>query len=40
MLYSHVIPGNGENFVTLTRKTYSGPLEVSEDLMSLDVGEK
>jgi ribonuclease Z len=39
-VYSHVIPGNGQNFVTLTRKTYAGPLEVGEDLMSMDVGEK
>lgn len=39
-VYSHVIPGKGQNFVTLTRKTYSGPLEVGEDLMSIDVGEK
>jgi ribonuclease Z len=39
-VYSHVIPGNGQNFVTLTRKTYAGPLEVGEDLMSMDLGEK
>jgi len=39
-VYSHVVPGNGQNFVLLTRKTYSGPLEVGEDLMSMDVGEK
>jgi ribonuclease Z len=39
-VYSHVTPGNGQNFVVLTRQTYAGPLEVGEDLMSMDVGEK
>lgn len=28
-----------EDLLSLTRKTYSGPLEVGEDLMSIDVGE-
>jgi len=39
-VYSHVVPGNGQNFVTLTRKTYVGPLELGEDLMSMEVGER
>jgi ribonuclease Z len=29
-----------EDMVSLTRKTYSGPLEVGEDLMSIEVGER
>jgi len=39
-VYSHMVPGNGQNFVALTRKTYAGPLELGEDLMSIEVGEK
>jgi ribonuclease Z len=29
-----------DDLVALTRKTYSGPLEVGEDLMTIEVGEK
>jgi ribonuclease Z len=39
-VYSHIIPGNAQNFIPLTRKTYSGPLEVGEDLMSIEIGDK
>jgi ribonuclease Z len=39
-VYSHVVPGGGQNFVALTRKTYAGPLEVGEDLMTIEIGEK
>lgn len=39
-IYSHIIPGNAQNFIPLTRKTYSGPLEVGEDLMSIEIGDK
>jgi len=40
-VYSHIVPpGDASNLVPLTRKTYSGPLEVGEDLMSFEVGEK
>jgi ribonuclease Z len=39
-VYSHVIPGGGQNFVALTRKTYAGPLELGEDLMTIEIGEK
>jgi ribonuclease Z len=38
--YSHIIPGNAQNFIPLTRKTYWGPLEVGEDLMSIEIGDK
>jgi ribonuclease Z len=40
-VYSHIVPpGDASNLVPLTRKTYSGPLEVGEDRMSFEVGEK
>lgn len=38
-VYSHIVPGDATDLVPLTRKTYSGPLEVGEDLMSFDIGE-
>jgi ribonuclease Z len=38
-VYSHIVPGDSTDLVPLTRKTYSGPLEVGEDLMSLEIGE-
>ena len=38
-VYSHIVPGDSTNLVQLTRKTYAGPLEVGEDLMSFDIGE-
>jgi len=41
-VYSHVvILGNGtdDEILRLTRQTYSGPLEMGEDLMSIDVGK-
>jgi ribonuclease Z len=34
------VPFNAQNLVAHTRKTYSGPLEVGEDLMSIEIGEK
>jgi ribonuclease Z len=37
-VYSHIVPGDSTDLVSLTRKTYSGPLEVGEDLMSFDIG--
>ena len=37
-VYSHIVPGDSPNLVALTRKTYDGPLEVGEDLMSIDIG--
>jgi ribonuclease Z len=39
-VYSHIVPGDTPNLIPQTRKTYSGPLEVGEDLMSIDIGEK
>jgi ribonuclease Z len=39
-VYSHVVPFDAQEVAAHTRKTYSGPLEVGEDLMSIDVGDK
>ena len=41
-VYSHIVhPGATEQeLIPPTRKTYSGPLELGEDLMVIDVGEK
>jgi ribonuclease Z len=39
-VYSHIVPGSVPDVVAHTRKTYSGPLEVGEDLMSFEIGEK
>jgi ribonuclease Z len=39
-VYSHIVPGDTTDLIRLTRKTYSGPLEVGEDLMSIEIGEK
>ena len=37
-VYSHIVPEDSPDLVPQTRKTYSGPLEVGEDLMSFDIG--
>ena len=39
-VYSHIVPGDATDLVPITRKTYSGPLEVGEDAMSIEIGEK
>jgi ribonuclease Z len=39
-VYSHVVPFNATDLMAHTRKTYSGPLEVGEDLMSIEIGDK
>lgn len=39
-VYSHVIPWNTKDLLPLTRKTYSGPVEVGADLMKIDIGEE
>ncbi|HZQ95992.1 MAG TPA: MBL fold metallo-hydrolase [Candidatus Sulfotelmatobacter sp.] len=39
-VYSHIVPGDTTGLLPLTRKTYSGPLEVGEDLMTVEIGEK
>lgn len=40
-VYSHISPpsATAEDIIPPTRKTYSGPLEVGEDLMTIEVGE-
>jgi len=41
-VYSHIIPPDApvEDFLVGTRKTYTGPLEMGEDLMRIEVGEE
>lgn len=39
-VYSHIVPPEASDLPALTRKTYSGPLEVGEDLMSIEIGER
>ncbi len=39
-VYSHVVPFDAPDLVAHTRKTYSGPLEIGEDLMSIEIGDK
>ena len=39
-VYSHIVPFERSDLVAHTRKTYSGPLEVGEDLMSIEIGDK
>ncbi len=41
-VYSHIVPPTAteQDLITPTRKTYAGPLEVGEDLMVIEVGEK
>jgi ribonuclease Z len=39
-VYSHIVPVDVPNLVAHTRKTYSGPLEVGEDLMNLVIGQQ
>lgn len=41
-VYSHIIPPSAteSDLLPPTRKTYPGPLEVGEDLMVIEVGEK
>lgn len=38
-VYSHIVPGDAKELVASTRKSYSGALEVGEDLMSFTIGE-
>jgi len=38
-VYSHFL-GTPERLIASTRKTYSGPLEVGEDLMTIEIGDK
>jgi ribonuclease Z len=39
-VYSHIVPPDVPNLVPHTGKTYSGPLEVGEDLMSIEISDK
>jgi ribonuclease Z len=39
-VFSHFVPGDAPNVLRLTRTTYSGPLELGEDLMVIEIGEK
>ena len=39
-IYSHIVPPDVPDVVPHTRKTYSGPLEVGEDLMTIEVGDQ
>jgi ribonuclease Z len=39
-VYSHIVPPDVPDVVPHTRKTYSGPLEVGEDLMSIEIGDR
>jgi ribonuclease Z len=39
-VYSHIVPPDVPELFPHTRKTYSGPLVVGEDLMSIEVGDK
>jgi ribonuclease Z len=39
-VYSHIVPFDAPDLVAHTRKTYPGPLEVGEDLMSIEIDDK
>jgi len=41
-VYPHIVQpiATEEDLIPPTRKTYAGPVEVGEDLMVIDVGEK
>jgi ribonuclease Z len=39
-VYSHIVPPDVPDVVPHTRKTYSGRLEVGEDLMTIEIGEQ
>jgi ribonuclease Z len=39
-VYSHIVPPDVPEVIPHTRKTYAGPLEVGEDLMSIEIGGK
>jgi ribonuclease Z len=39
-VYSHIVPPDARDLIAHTRKTYSGPLEVGEDLTSIEIGQK
>jgi len=41
-VYSHIVPpqATADDLIPQTRKAYSGPLEIGEDLMVIEVGEQ
>jgi ribonuclease Z len=39
-VYSHIVPPDVPTLVWQTRKTYAGPLEVGEDLMTIEIGSE
>ena len=41
-VYTHIIPvtATAEDIIPPTRKTYTGPLELGEDLMVIEIGDK
>jgi ribonuclease Z len=39
-VYSHIVPFDAPDLVAHTRTTYPGPLEVGEDLMSIEIDDK
>jgi ribonuclease Z len=39
-VYSHIVPPDVPDVIPHTRKSYAGPLEVGEDLMSIEIGDK
>ena len=39
-VYSHIVPPEVPGVIPHTRKTYAGPLELGEDLMSIEIGDK
>ena len=39
-LYTSVAPEAVSSLIALTQKTYSGSLEVGDDLMTIDIGEQ
>ena len=39
-VYSHIVPPDVPDVIPHTRKAYQGPLEVGEDLMSIEIGDK
>jgi ribonuclease Z len=39
-VYSHIVPPDVPDVIPHTRKTYQGPLEVGEDLLVIEIGEK
>lgn len=39
-VFSHIVPIDAPNVIAQTRKTYSGWIELGEDLMTIDIGDQ